>query len=393
MKRFKYILRSTIVVFLVSLTAFTAKAQNTSEVSANMDSVQISLLTCGPGNEIYSLYGHTAIRVNDIKHQQDLVINYGMFSFRQKFFILRFVFGLTDYEMGIEPFCDFISEYTAEGRWVKEQHLNLNNTDKGRIMQAIAENYQPENRTYRYNYFYDNCTTRARDILTSNISGKINYNENKNTTTSYRDMVHQWTEQHPWARLGNDLLLGIKADSKTVRSQQQFLPDTLRKDFDRATVSYNGTTKKLVNKTEWLIPQQAKTNSGYNIKPWMFFEILLIIYGAVSIAEYNRKKKLWIADSLLFGICGIAGLILFAMIFSQHPTVNVNLQILILCPLLIWSAFYTRHPKKHRVAWICTTIIIAAGIIGNIFQHYDPAISILALILLFRSWLYTNNKK
>ena len=171
MKRFKYIFISSLVVFLLSLTS-NVKAQQYSNSNKN-DSIQISLLTCGPGEEVYSLYGHTAIRFHDLKNNQDLVINYGMFSFSQRFFIIRFVFGLTDYEMGIMPFDAFMEEYESEGRWVKEQVINIPLQDKMKIAMAIENNYLPENKTYRYNYFYDNCTTRARDILIKNISENV----------------------------------------------------------------------------------------------------------------------------------------------------------------------------------------------------------------------------
>ena len=177
MKRFKYIFISSLVVFLLSLTS-NVKAQQYSNSNKN-DSIQISLLTCGPGEEVYSLYGHTAIRFHDLKNNQDLVINYGMFSFSQRFFIIRFVFGLTDYEMGIMPFDAFMEEYESEGRWVKEQVLNIPLQDKMKIAMAIENNYLPENKTYRYNYFYDNCTTRARDILIKNISENVEVKDNQ----------------------------------------------------------------------------------------------------------------------------------------------------------------------------------------------------------------------
>ena len=157
----------------------------------DMDSVEISLLTCGPRPYVYSLYGHTAIRFNDKARDTDLAINYGVFSFDKPFFVLRFVFGLTDYEMGIEYFSDFVANYAASGCGIRQQVLNLTNKEKRAIADAIYTNYEPQNRVYRYNYFYNNCTTKARDIILSHINGKVTYHNKIDSSRSFRQLIHQ----------------------------------------------------------------------------------------------------------------------------------------------------------------------------------------------------------
>ena len=173
MKRFKYIFRAILAVLLIILTTnaaaqdfpgnhskeSSAGATNAQSETSNipglaptwLDSVDISLLTCGPGQEVWSYYGHTALRIEDKVHGTDLAVNWGMFSFQQDFFILRFVFGLTDYQIGVFPMQHFIAEYTYEGRWVKQQRLALTRDEKWKILTAIDENNQEANRTYRYN--------------------------------------------------------------------------------------------------------------------------------------------------------------------------------------------------------------------------------------------------
>ena len=287
MKRFQYIFRSVLLVFSMSFTHNIQAAQTSPDIYG--DSMQISLLTCGPGHEIYSLYGHTAIRFQDLRNHQDLVINYGIFSFRQKYFILRFIFGLTDYEMGIIPYKDFYEEYKSEGRWVKEQTLNLSPQDKQNVALAIDKNYMPENRTYRYNYFYDNCTTRARDILINNMNGFVDYHGYQHFTSSYREEIHQWNKQHQWAKWGNDLLLGLKADRPLSMEERQFLPDSLSHDFQHATVNYgHGKTKKLVSKSSYLLSPTPINNMGDNdffnkFTPniLIFFIIVIVITSTV----------------------------------------------------------------------------------------------------------------
>ena len=209
MKHLNIIFRACILAISLSLTGSTTAQNKPQTAIPAMDSVAISLITCGPGQEVYSLYGHTAIRFHDKARGQDIAINYGMFSFHQKFFILRFVFGLTDYEMGIAPFDYFLEAYKQEGRWVREQTLNLTNEEKWAISQAIDENYRPENRVYRYNYFYDNCTTRARDMIVSHLTGRVHYEDEGESHASFRSMLPQWHGYARWSRLGNDLLLLI----------------------------------------------------------------------------------------------------------------------------------------------------------------------------------------
>ena len=330
MKQIKQTFKAYLVVFLLSLTCL-AKADNVPNASERWDDVEVSLLTCGPGKEVWSLYGHTAIRVCD-KGGEDLVINYGMFSFRQRFFMLRFVFGLTDYQMGITSYPDFIAEYQREGRWVKQQVLNLTREDKARIVEAIWENYLPENREYRYNYFYDNCTTRARDILIQNMHEKVSFQDSPEKGKSFREMIHTYNSNHPWARLGNDLLLGWKADAKTTKAEQQFLPENLMEDFDVATITgKDGKAEKLVGSTRYLLPID-KTNSkpDFILTPSDCAILLLITTIIICAFEWKRKKIFWGFDALLLTTDGIAGLILFVMVFSQHPTVSLNLQILLL---------------------------------------------------------------
>ena len=400
MKQFKWYLKNAIFLILVSLTSF-AKVQGRvltpQTKSFQHDSITISLITCGPGNQIYSLYGHTAVRYCNRISGEDFVVNYGMFSFHQKYFILRFIFGLTDYEMGIIPYSDFIAEYLSEGRWVKEQILNISNTDKQNIMEAIRMNYLPENRVYRYNFFYDNCTTRARDILLNNLNESVVFPHNQSVNTSFRKEIHLWNKEHLWSRWGNDLLLGVKADVNINNKMRQFLPDQLRQDFDRTIlVSKQGEKHKLVKKTHWLIsPHEAQIhqNIGINIfyinNPLLFIIVITIAFIYLSIHEvrhniYSTIGK--VCDILTWSVSGFAGLMLTAMIFSQHPTVNCNLQIFILNPLNI--GLLAPPLRKNRSYVIILLACYVAGLLGSLIQTYACGIVLLALILTMRILLY-----
>ena len=363
-----------------------------------MDSVDVSLLTCGPGAEVYTLYGHTAIRINDRTSHEDLVVNYGMFSFEQPFFILRFVFGLTDYQMGITTMEHFTQAYQSESRWIKEQRLNLTAAEKASLLKAIAENYEPENRTYRYNYFYDNCTTRARDMIVSHIGGTISYPGCSEEGASFRELTHAWNANHHWARFGNDLLLGLKADQPTTLAQRQFLPDNLRQDFAKAVVAdKNGNRRQLVA-DEQQIGHAAKSldfSVSAFITPTLCFAVLALLVLVASIVEYKHRRHYWMLDAFLLAADGLAGIILLLMVFSKHPTVSLNLQILLLNPLSL-IFLYPAVNKSRRGGlhwfWIALSCCILLFFIGNLLQCYAEGMNILALSLLIRCWVNIETK-
>lgn len=371
-------------VFLLSATA--AEAQ---QDSLRMDSVEISLLTCQPHDEIYSLYGHTAIRYHDLrKGGLDIAFNYGVFDWRKPFFALRFVFGLTDYELGAYPFRLFKEEYKHFGSMVTEQVLNLNDEEKATLQQALAINMQEENRVYRYNYFYSNCTTKARDIIERSIKGKVNYEQRSDYAPTYREMVHEMTQKNPWAAFGNDLLLGILADQKTDRQQQEFLPYNLMYDFDHAEIYLYGEYRPLVKERRIPVPAGVQVvKSGFPLSPLACGIILLGIGLFLFLIEWKQQRIFILWEVLLMVVTGIIGILLFLMLFSQHPTVNINLQFLLLNPLpwfFIWQVAKGRQTRY----WLITAILAVLFLIGGLFQCYAEGIWSLALCLLLQCYLH-----
>jgi hypothetical protein len=396
-KRF-YQLLSLATVFVLSLNA---KAQNTdSMMISRMDSVEISLLTCSPHEAIYSLYGHTAIRINDQRNGEDLAVNYGLFSFEKPHFVLRFLFGLTDYEMGIEPFEAFCRQYRYYGSSVTQQVLNLTNEEKWNIVKAVNINYMPENSVYRYNYFYDNCTTRAVDMLTTHLAdAHVVFEGEQQKYPSFREMVHGCLPHHPWNRFGNDMLLGVKADCKTTLREHQFLPANAMDDFRHAMiVGQDGSNRPLVLREEIVVPEGAQDVwKDFPLSPKDVFLIVLAITVLITLLEAYTKKVLWGYDALLMILCGLAGIVLFLMLFSQHPTVRVNLLLLLLNPLplfFIWRMIRRarkRLPDRQYAGWI---ILICLFFIGGIWQHYAEGIFLLASSLLIRNvWCLLRQRK
>ena len=356
-----------------------------------MDSVEFSLLTCQPHDEVYSLYGHTAIRYHELRPGGlDWAFNYGVFDFKKPHFVARFVFGLTDYELGAYPYKYFVKEYRRFGSMVTEQVLNLTDEEKMALHDALAINLRPENKIYRYNYFYNNCTTKARDIIESCINGKVEYAGREDYTPSYRDMVHSMTRNNPWSRFGNDLLLGIKADWKTDLRQQEFLPGNLLYDFDHAQIYSNGNYRPLIKERRIAVPAGVQIiESGFPLSPLACAAILLAVGIVIFFFEWRKKRVFVLWDVLLMITTGTIGIVLTLMLFSQHPTVSLNLQI-ILCNPLPWLFLWPVIRGRETRYWKITAILAVLFLIGSFFQCYAEGIHVLALCLLMQC--YANMK-
>ena len=356
-----------------------------------MDSVEFSLLTCQPHDEVYSLYGHTAIRYHELRPGGlDWAFNYGVFDFKKPHFVARFVFGLTDYELGAYPYKYFVREYRRFGSMVTEQVLNLTDEEKMALHDALAINLRPENKIYRYNYFYNNCTTKARDIIESCINGKVEYAGREDYTPSYRDMVHSMTRNNPWSRFGNDLLLGIKADWKTDLRQQEFLPGNLMYDFDHAQIYSNGSYRPLIKERRIAVPAGVQIiESGFPLTPLACAAILLAVGIVIFFFEWRKKRAFVLWDVLLMMTTGTIGIVLTLMLFSQHPTVSLNLQI-ILCNPLPWLFLWPVIRGRETRYWKITAILAVLFLIGSFFQCYAEGIHVLALCLLMQC--YANMK-
>lgn len=395
MKRFRRIWRATLVTILGVILQQSAKAEKYDPL-VYMDSVEFSLLTCSPHEEIYSLYGHTALRYKDLHHGEstDVVFNWGVFNFKAPHFVARFVFGLTDYELEIAPYKAFCRYYQHWGSQVVEQVLNLTTEEKVALNAALKENYQQENRVYRYNYFYDNCSTRPRDILERCISGKVVYTPRNGYQPSFREMIHQQTANHRWATYGNDMLLGVKADLTTNRQEQEFLPANLLYDFDHATVvDASGNSRPLVSERRQAIAGGVQTvEPDFLLTPTEVFCLLLALSLTVFVAEYKRKKTFVTFDVLLMLLLGLAGCVLFVMIFSQHPTTSLNLQLLLINPVHLFFLRNVIRRRKTRYWWILLAMI-CLYLCGGLIQHYAEGWAILALCLLLRFCTHIRNEK
>jgi hypothetical protein len=384
------ILLCTCLLMLYFLCSAPVRAQKgpVCEPVDTVNEIVVSWLTCSPGEEVYELYGHTALRVRT--SQFDVAYNYGVFNFKTPHFALKFALGHTDYELGAIPYYIFEKEYRSRGSYVIEQIINLTYEEKVRLLQLLAENYQPQNRIYRYNYFYDNCTTRARDIVEKAIDGEVRYPEGSGK--SYRDIIHEHTQDHPWAQLGNDLCLGAEADAPLQVRQEMFAPLYFMGYAEQGTIVKDGQVRPLLCSTREIIPPGIrKMDATAWFTPLLVGIVLLVIALVVCLMEWYSNRIFWAWDILLSLAQGIAGcLVTFLFLFSTHPTVGSNWQILLFNPLplffLRWQYSSIKKRKKQYYHWAYGTIL---GLFLLFFallpQDFDNFVVLLALILFTRS--------
>lgn len=362
---------------------------------ATEDSIRFSLLTCGPGEEIYSLFGHTAIRYENFTRGIDAVFNYGIFSFNTPNFILRFTLGETDYQLGVTSYKQFAYEYTWTGRDVWQQTLNLNAEEKKKLLALLEENYLPQNRIYRYNFFYDNCATRPRDQIERAVQGTLEYADDMTsfqTGISFRDIVHQYTIGHSWARFGIDLCLGSQADKDITRRQMMFAPFYLKDFLAKAQLkNAQGMERPLVSSEDHIIQSPQQTSTEEAPSPLQTAFLLFTIVTIATAYGIYRRKSLWLLDLLLFLAAGVAGCILaFLASFSQHPAVSPNYLLFLFHPLhllcLPWMIKRVRKKEKSIYMWANITVLTFFILLwGIIPQEFNLAVLPLALSLWIRS--------
>lgn len=306
------------------------------------DSAVISLLTCSPGQEIYAKFGHSGIRINDPVTKNDLVFNYGIFSFNTENFYYKFIKGETDYYLGVHPTDMFLFEYDERNSMVWEQILNLTPLEKRKIIDALIDNYRPENRIYRYNYVFDNCATRPRDKILNNVTG---YVQLQNTTESktFRQWVGGYVGHDTWLKFGIDMVFGMAADKTTQQYESLFLPEVLMNEFERAKIitKNNENNRNLVKETRIIVNSDVTESQSSMLitKPFVVFSALLLLGILLSLYEQRTKKYYTILDSILLLGTGLAGIIVFYLMFiSLHPLVKNNLNILWLNPFNIVAA-------------------------------------------------------
>ena len=330
------------------------------------DSARISLITVAPGEELYSTFGHNALRVYDPANRIDQCYDYGTFDFDQPNFYVNFCRGKLLYTLDVGPYRYFERANLRSQRLMREQWLNLDSTQRQNVFEALETNALPQNRYYKYDFFYDNCATRIRDILREGFMHRITFDSSlARQGSTMRQLLRPYLRDKPWTQFGIDLILGMPTDRKARPDDYMFLPDYVHEVLAATTLE---SGKPLV-KAEKRIP--ATPFPIFEFKPWFFsnpFWVMLVValIGLLSMANPRAER---IFDRLFWFVLGSAGLIIaFLWFATDHQATKTNLNILWALPthlLFFW--------RRTRSEWV---------------ENYFIATAILAaLTLVFWKWL------
>jgi hypothetical protein len=376
-------------------------------------SSRVSLLICAPGDEIYSYFGHAAIRVTDPLYEKDIVFHYGAFSFEAPHFIWRFAKGETDYEIAVQRMSSFMKEFNEEKRKVIEYELLLTPAERESLYEALVENYKPENRVYRYSHFEDNCATRLRDQIEKAVGGKVKYDTSGDKRMSFRDMIDLYVQDNSWSGFGIKLALGLPTDKITTFSQKMFLPDYLGDDLSKAVVVRDkvpspstgvdmpnvngnlvirdGVSSPLTGAAVVIFDAPAFVHTFSLSSPAVVISLFFFAVLALTLLERKKRQRFVWLDVTVFLIFGVAGLILYFTTFiSVMPSTKWNLNLIWACPLLFLLGILWIFPAmRPKLNWYVrlTSVLLILFLISMYFlpQTFHWLVVPLCLILLMRT--------
>lgn len=377
---------SLLIIFLSPNKTF---AQN------NYDSVKISVITCAPGEPIYLAFGHSAIRVNDSSRNFDYTYDYGAFDMSKDGFILKFIKGELDYMMLVNSYYSFKRYNKKDKRWIREQVLNLSNSQKEKIINFLQNNAKPENRVYRYDFLLDNCATRVKDVLKKALKDSLILGKCNVENPTYRNLTIPYLKHNSWGRLAINIGYGTNTDRKISDEKATFLPQILETVIGNSHIIKNGKKQKLVTETKILYePKTPKVFKDTFFTSDLIIVLFLIIILLITGFEILKKKHFFLFDAMLFFIFGLIGLT-FVILWilwgttGQSTLIN-NFDVIWAIPTHIIIAFFLIKTKRKTLLkyyFLTTSIIIGLFIPlhGLLPQVFDFDVILLSIVLFARS--------
>lgn len=352
---------------------------------------EISVLTIGPGNGFVDSFGHSGFRVKD--HNIDIVFDYGRYDFDAPNFILKFARGKLNYKLGFGYFSDFYNSYVRQNRTIQSQVLNLTQPQKQQLFDFLVENEKPENRYYLYDFFYDNCASIIRDVITEEVGHSIVFNApNDFKQQTFRKLIRSHLNQNSWGSLGIDIALGSVIDKTATPEEHMFLPNYIHTFFKNAT--YKNSGESLVKTNTTLFKSIDKpTESTFITSPLMIFGILSLVILWITYRDYKTHKRTRTLDIILFITTGSIGIFILLLWFATDHTAtaqNYNLLWAFALNLFILKQVWSKHPKNWFIKYlkflvIALSLLVLHWIIG--IQAF--AIGLIPfLIALFIRYIY-----
>jgi hypothetical protein len=349
------------------------------------DNSKVYILTVLPGKEIYTVFGHSAIRVYDPVNEIDRVYNYGTFDFDTPFFYLKFIKGNLIYQLAWSEYEQEQAQWPYEQRTVYEQELNISQKDKQNIYDNLENTYHSKSRYYRYDFFFDNCATRIRDIVEKSLEGRLIYDTTGYSGKSFRELIYPYIRLNYWLDAGINTALGQKTDRTADTKEYMFLPEFIMQIYANARLTEHTDTVKFTSPPKIIFEGSIKpgTKKGYGqYIPWLVFVFifLLIFY------EIFKKKFYRFPDAIILFIYGLTGsVLLFFWLYSLHAVLHNNFNIIWLFPLNLPAAFMLWKNKWAKLIYYYSLIVASCIFLFLVLQPFIPqklTIELLPLVLI-----------
>jgi len=366
--------------------------KNTAQVHLSVYS-EISVVTAGPGKELYEKFGHTALRIKDPVLNLDLIYNYGVFDFNAPNFYANFAEGKMYYLLARYDFKYFLDSYKKDKRWLKQQVLNLNQAEKQQFFNYLENNARPENATYLYDPFFDNCATKIRDISKVILKDAVTLtSESIENNKTLRTLMNQEINWNTWGNFGINLIAGTILDVKRNQLAYTYLPDYIFKTFNNGKIKRKLQIMNLVKREDVLLDFDESSNTKTLLSPLYIFIFLLFIVIFITFKDVKNNRRTKFLDFTLLFTTGLVGLVLtYLWLFSSHSTAPKNFNILwAFLPNLFVAFFILKTSTKKWLQKYIIALLVCLGIIPLIWftgiQVFPIAI-IPLLILLFVRYL------
>ncbi|SFZ92914.1 protein of unknown function [Flaviramulus basaltis] len=382
-------MKKTLLFLFLILSVEVVIAQN--NILSNQ--AEISVLTIGPGESLNDSFGHSAFRIKDPSLGIDITYGYGEYDFDAPNFYLKFAQGKLNYLISKTDFYKFYQAYVYYNRTIKEQVLNLSQTEKQKLYDYLINNYKPENRRYLYDFFFDNCATKIKDVANLAVNNSIIFNNPNNyKEASFRTLIQNNLNKNSWGSLGIDVALGSVIDRKASAEDHMFLPKNIYKFFETATIKES--RKPLVIKSHVLYQQKVISNSNsFLTSPLFIFGIIGSFVLFITFKDFKRNKQSKWLDIALFTITGLIGiLILFLWFATDHKGTHQNYNLLWACALnvLVIGQLF----KKKASVWFIKYLKFLIILLCLLTMHWIIGVQVFAiglipfLIALFIRYIY-----
>ncbi|MFL0352430.1 DUF4105 domain-containing protein [Xanthomarina sp. GH4-25] len=342
---------------------------------------EISVLTIGPGTSLNDAFGHSAFRIKDQRHGMDITYNYGIYDFNTPNFYLKFAQGKLNYLIGRNFYEDFYNAYVYQNRTIQEQTLNLTQIEKQQVFDYLETNYKPENRAYLYDFFFDNCATRIKDVLVKTLNTSIQFNPPSGfQPQTFRTLIQNQLDTNSWGSVGIDIALGSVIDRPATPEEHMFLPKYIHAFFEVATL---GNSSKSLMKNNRLVFKKRDVNASQQVlfSPYVLFSILGLIILSLTFFDYKNQRRTKLLDIIIFSTTGLIGVFILLLWFAtdhEATAQNYNLLWAFALNVFVVAQVIKKTPKQWFIKYLKFLVIMLC----LLTFHWLVGIQVFAIALL-----------